>query len=111
MNTPEAQANYEEITNDYDHLTVVPTSARAEKALKTAAEGGAVDYRSGDDGKLLCDCFVLPEGSTAKDFACYLHPDIGDGFLHAIDCRSERRIGADRVLENRDVVEIVSTNQ
>jgi len=51
MDTPEAQANYEEITNDpeYDHLTVVPTSAHAEKALKTAAEQGAVDYRPGDD--------------------------------------------------------------
>ena len=60
---------------------------------------------------MLRDCFILPEGSTAKDFAHYPHPDIGDGFLHAIDCRSERRIGADRVLENRDVVEIVSVNR
>ena len=60
---------------------------------------------------MLRDCFVLPEGSTAEDFAYHLHSDIGDGFLHAIDCRSERQIGADRVLENRDVVEVVSTNQ
>ncbi|NHN47158.1 redox-regulated ATPase YchF [Halostella sp. JP-L12] len=173
MDTPEAQANYEEIANDpeYDHLTFVPTSAHAEKALKTASEQGAVDYRPGDDefevvgdlgdeqaagleqireyvaafggtgvqrtletalfdelggvavfpgssngvvtddGTVLRDCFILPEGSTAEDFAYHLHSDIGDGFLHAIDCRSERQIGADQELENRDVVEIVSTNQ
>jgi len=51
MDTPEAQANWEEITSDpdYDHLTFVPTSAHAEKALKTAAEGGVVDYTAGED--------------------------------------------------------------
>ena len=50
MDTPEAQANYEAIANDpdYDHLTIVPVSAHAEKALKNADEGGVVDYRPGD---------------------------------------------------------------
>jgi len=172
MDTPAAQANYEAITNDpeYEHLTVVPASAHAEKALKTADENGAVDYRAGDDafaitgdvdaeqeagldairqfldefggtgvqrtvetalfdelgavavfpgsangivtddGKVLRDCFVLPAGATAEDFAYHLHSDIGDGFLHAVDCRSERQIAADATLSNRDVVEIVSTN-
>ncbi|WP_135821043.1 redox-regulated ATPase YchF [Halostella litorea] len=172
MDTPAAQANYEDITNDpeYEHLTVVPASAHAEKALKAADEGGAVDYRAGDgdfevtgdvdaeqetgldaigefldsfggtgvqrtletalfdelgavavfpgsangivtdDGKVLRDCFVLPAGATAEDFAYHLHSDIGDGFLHAVDCRTERQIAADATLSNRDVVEIVSTN-
>ena len=52
MDTPEAQANYEAVADDpdYDHLTVVPASAHAEKALKKADEGGAVDYVPGDDG-------------------------------------------------------------
>ncbi|SEP26139.1 hypothetical protein SAMN04487948_12840 [Halogranum amylolyticum] len=50
MDTPEAQANFEEITSDpdYDHLTFVPASAHAEKALKKAADAGVVDYRPGD---------------------------------------------------------------
>ncbi len=50
LDKPVAQENYAEITEDpdYDHLTFVPTSAHAEKALKNAAEGGVVDYRSGD---------------------------------------------------------------
>src|SRR6056297_3161934 len=170
MDTPEAQANYEEITSDpeYDHLTIVPASAHAEKALKQADEQGAVEYRPGasefeivadlsdeqeqgleqirsfvtefegtgvqgaietalfeefgaiavfpgaespqDDGTFLQDCFVLPEGATAEEFAYFLHTDIGDGFLHGHDARSGRQIGADHELDHRDVVEITTTN-
>ncbi|TKX77654.1 GTPase, partial [Halorubrum sp. SD626R] len=42
MDTPAAQANWEEITSDpeYDHLSFVPASAHAEKALKNADEAG-----------------------------------------------------------------------
>lgn len=49
MDTPEAQANWEEITADpdYDHLSFVPASAHAEKALKNADEAGVVDYTPG----------------------------------------------------------------
>jgi len=52
MDTEAAQENYAEITADpdYDHLTIVPASAHAEKALKNAAESGAVAYQAGDDG-------------------------------------------------------------
>ncbi|GAB3423593.1 redox-regulated ATPase YchF [Haloparvum alkalitolerans] len=51
MDTPEAQENWETITDDpeYDHLSFVPASAHAEKALKNAAEAGVVDYTAGDD--------------------------------------------------------------
>ncbi|WP_435098089.1 redox-regulated ATPase YchF [Halorubrum sp. N11] len=50
MDTPEAQANWEEITNDpdYDHLSFVSASAHAEKALKNANEAGVVDYTPGE---------------------------------------------------------------
>lgn len=173
MDTEEAQQNYEEITSDpeYEHLTIVPCSAHAEKALKNASEKGVVDYIPGDKdfevtgevsdeqrkglgeisefmqkydgtgvqvalekalfnelgviavfpggadglgdehGNILPDCFLVPEGSTAEDFAYEIHSDIGDGFIHAIDCRNNRQIGADHELEHRDVIEIVSSNQ
>jgi len=55
------------------------------------------------------DCFVLPGYATAEDFAYTLHSDIGDGFLHGIDCRSGRQVGSDAVLDHRDVVEVVTT--
>ncbi|WP_424018059.1 redox-regulated ATPase YchF [Halorientalis pallida] len=170
MDTPAAQDNYEAITSDpdYDHLTVVPVSAHAEKALKTADEGGAVEYRPGatdfeivgdvsdeqaagleqirtfvsefegtgvqtaletalfeefgakaifpgngsprDNGEFLQDCFVLPEDATAEEFAYFLHSDIGEGFLHGVDARSGRQVGADTTLDHRDVLEVVTTN-
>jgi len=170
MDKPAAQANWEPVTTDpkYEHLTFVPVSAHAEKALKNGAEQSVLDYRPGDsdfevtadlpeekaagleqvrgfvddfdgtgvqqtletalfeeleaiavfpgarkpqdDGTFLQDCFVLPDGSTAEDFAYFLHTDIGDGFLHAHDVRSQRRIGADTELDHRDVVEITTTN-
>ncbi|QLG61452.1 redox-regulated ATPase YchF [Halorarum salinum] len=55
------------------------------------------------------DCFVLPGHATAEDFAYHLHSDIGDGFLHGIDCRSRRQVGADTRLEHRAVLEVVTT--
>ncbi|MFW5916952.1 MAG: redox-regulated ATPase YchF [Halorubrum sp.] len=50
MDTPEAQANWEEITDDpdYEHLSFVPASAHAEKALKNANDAGVVDYTPGE---------------------------------------------------------------
>ncbi|MDS0259737.1 redox-regulated ATPase YchF [Haloarcula sp. S1CR25-12] len=170
MDTEAAQDNWEPVTTDpdYEHLTFVPVSAHAEKALKNGDEQGVLSYRPGDtdfevladlpeekaagleqirdfvtayegtgvqqaletalfeeldaiavfpgarkpqdDGTFLQDCFVLPDGSTAEDFAYFLHTDIGDGFLHAHDVRSQRQIGADTELDHRDVVEITTTN-
>ncbi|QGX95999.1 redox-regulated ATPase YchF [Haloplanus rallus] len=171
IDDPAAAANFEAVRNDpdYDHLTVVPASAHAEKALKAADEAGTIDYRPGDDdfdvtgepsdeqaegleriGDLLAeyggtgvqasletalfdaldliavfpgsddgstsekgtfrDCFLLPEGSTTADFAHHIHSDLGDGLLHGIDCRSSRQIGGSHELDDRDVVELVTTN-
>jgi ribosome-binding ATPase YchF (GTP1/OBG family) len=171
MDTPAAQENWAEITNDsaYEHLTFVPVSAHAEKALKNASEQEAVEYTPGEatfeittdlppekkagleqirefveefDGTGVQraleaavfdvlelkavfpgsasgtwskgpfrDCFLLPADATAEEFAYHLHSDIGDGFLHGIDCRIDRQVGADTVLDHRDVVEVISTNQ
>ncbi len=171
MDTQAAKEHWEVITNDsaYDHLTFVPVSAHAEKALKNADEKDAIEYTPGDasfevvtdlpetqaagleqirtfvdayDGTGVQqaleaavfdvlelkavfpgsasgswtngpfrDCFLLPEDATAEDFAYHLHSDIGEGFLHAIDCRNSRQVGADTVLDHRDVVEVISTNQ
>jgi len=59
MDTSEAQANYDEITSDpdYEHLEIVPASAHAERALKSAAEKDVVDYTPGEaDFEILADC-------------------------------------------------------
>jgi len=49
MDKPAAQEHFDDVTadSDYEHLTFVPTSAHAEKALKQAEEAGVVDYQPG----------------------------------------------------------------
>ena len=59
-------------------------------------------------GNILPDCFLLPEGSTALDFAFSLHTDIGNGFIKAIDARNGKMLGKDYQLKNRDALEIVT---
>ncbi|WP_256289842.1 redox-regulated ATPase YchF [Halobellus inordinatus] len=60
-------------------------------------------------GETLPDAFLLPRGSTPKDLAYAVHTDIGEGYLHAVDARSKRRIAEDYELEEGDVIKIVST--
>jgi len=71
---------------------------------------GGADGLGDEKGNILPDCFLVPEKSTAEDFAFTIHSDLGEGFLHGIDCRDNRQIGSDHVLEHRDVIEIVSSN-
>jgi hypothetical protein len=51
MDTAAARDNWERVTTDpdYDHLTFVPVSAHAEKALKNGDEQGVLEYRPGDE--------------------------------------------------------------
>ncbi|MGZ0746066.1 redox-regulated ATPase YchF [Haloparvum sp. AD34] len=60
-------------------------------------------------GNVLPDAFLLPQGSTPSDLAYAVHTDIGEGYLHAIDARSNRRISDDYELSEGDVIKIVST--
>jgi len=69
---------------------------------------GGVNKLSDQHGNILPDCFLLPEGSTALDFAYKLHSDFGDNFVRAIDVKTKRTIGRDHILKHGDVIEIVS---
>lgn len=60
-------------------------------------------------GNMLPDAFLLPQGATPRDLAYAVHSDIGDGYLHAVDARSGRRIGETHELDDGDVIKIVST--
>lgn len=59
-------------------------------------------------GNVLPDCFLLPSGSTALDFAYFLHTDIGDKFVKAIDVRTKQPVGKDHALKHRDGIEIIT---
>ena len=59
-------------------------------------------------GRVLPDALLMPEGSTARDLAYAIHTELGEKFIHAIDVRSKRRLGADYKLKHRDVIKIVA---
>lgn len=59
-------------------------------------------------GNILPDAHFIPQGSTARDLAYRIHTDLGKHFIRAIDVRHRRTIGADHVLNHRDVVRIVA---
>jgi len=69
----------------------------------------SASHKLGDSkGNILPDCFLLPEGSTALDFAYYLHTDLGKNFIKAIDCKTKIARGKEYVLKNRDAIEIIT---
>ncbi|KAB1188360.1 MULTISPECIES: redox-regulated ATPase YchF [Haloferax] len=78
-----------------DHITVYPVQNESKWTDGT--------------GNVLPDAFLLPRGSTPRDLAYAVHSDIGDGYLHAVDAKSKRRIAEDHELEEGDVIKIVST--
>ena len=76
-----------------EYITVFPASA---------------NKLSDSKGNVLPDCFLLPQGSTALDFAYTVHSDLGDNFIKAIDARSGRAVGKDYIVKDRDGLEIVT---
>lgn len=59
-------------------------------------------------GNILPDCFLVPAGTTALDFAFRLHTDIGKGFVKAVDIRTKLAVGKDHKLKHRDGIEILT---
>jgi len=66
---------------------------------------------SDKDGRVLPDAYVMKGGSTALDLARTVHSELAEGFLYAVDARTGKRLGADHVLRNRDIVKIVSSSK
>lgn len=59
-------------------------------------------------GRVLPDCFLIPAGSTALNFAFKIHTDLGKNFIRAIDLKTKMTVGKEHKLKHRDVVEIIS---
>ncbi len=69
---------------------------------------GGMNNLADKDGNVLPDCFLMKKGSTALDFAFRIHSDIGNGFIKAMDVKKKLPIGKDHVLEDGDVLEIMT---
>ncbi len=61
-------------------------------------------------GNFLPDSILLPSNSTALDLAFAIHTDIGNSFIGAIDAKTKRRLGKESVLNNSDVIKILTKN-
>jgi len=67
------------------------------------------EFRLSDKkGNVLPDVRLLVPGSTAEDLAMTVHADLAKRFLFAIDAKTKKRIGAEHVLQDGDVIKIVS---
>lgn len=60
------------------------------------------------EGRILPDCFLVPEGTTALDFAFRIHTDLGNNFIKALDARTKQAVGKEHPLKHRDGIEIVT---
>jgi ribosome-binding ATPase YchF (GTP1/OBG family) len=67
---------------------------------------GGVNKLTDQYGRVLPDCFLMPPGTTALDFAFRLHSDFGNNFIKAIDVKKRMPVGKDHPLKDGDVVEI-----
>ena len=70
---------------------------------------GGVNKLADQHGNVMPDCFLMPPGTTALDFAFKLHTDIGNHFVKAIDVKTKRPVGKEYLLKNRDVIEIATS--
>jgi ribosome-binding ATPase len=101
----------ENILNKYEYGTGVQQILNISvfDFLKYIAIFPASANKLGDSkGNILPDCFLMPPGTTAQDFAYYLHTDFGKNFIKAIDARSKMAWGKDHKLKHRDGLEIIT---
>jgi len=170
IDLPEAEKNLEKMRKQFPNLMMIPCSAEAEIALRTAGKAGFIDYISGSrdfaikkelndkqqmalnllkekvlnkygstgiqnclnkavfdflkyiavypvenehkfsskKGDVLPDVYLMPPNSTALDLAFKVHTDIGKHFIGAIDARTKKRVSAEYVLKNGDIISIQS---
>ena len=69
---------------------------------------GSASKLGDSKGNILPDCFLLPPGSTALDFAFFLHTDFGNNFIKAINAKTKMALGKDYKLQPRDALEIIT---
>ena len=101
----------ENILDEYDHGTGVQKilNVAVFDLLNYIPVFPASANKLGDSkGNILPDCFLLPPGSTALDFAYFLHTDFGENFIKAINAKTKMVLGKDYKLKYGDALEIIT---
>lgn len=68
---------------------------------------GGANKLQDSKGNYIPDCFLMPPGSTAKEFAGAIHSDFAEKFIKAVHAKTKMVLGADYLLKHRDVMEIM----
>lgn len=164
----DSEENLKKMKQGFPDLTIIPTSAASEIALRNAEEKGLIDYDGSitikDESKMnhkqkeglgyieknvleeygstgiqeclneavfdvldyivvypvadinkltdkkknvLPDAFLVKNGTTLKEFAFSVHSDIAEKFIGGLEAKTKCKLGADYILQNNDVVEIL----
>jgi ribosome-binding ATPase len=53
---------------------------------------------------------LIQKGSTLRDLALRIHTDLGEHILYGVNARSSMRLGESYVLNDGDIVSIVSAS-
>ncbi len=69
----------------------------------------ATSHLKDKDGNILPDCFLVPRGTNALQFAFLIHTDIGNKFVKAKNLKTNVIIGKEHLLNNLDVIEIFTS--
>jgi ribosome-binding ATPase YchF (GTP1/OBG family) len=70
-----------------------------------------LEHLADHNGRVLPDAYLVPYGTTARQFAYLIHTELGESFIYAVDAREKKRIGEDAVLRDRDVISIISAKK
>jgi len=70
-----------------------------------------LEHLSDHNGRVLPDVYLVPKGTTSKQFAYLIHTDLGENFIYAMDARERRRIGENNILKDQDIISIISANK
>jgi ribosome-binding ATPase YchF (GTP1/OBG family) len=69
------------------------------------------EHLADHNGKVLPDAYLVPYGTTARQFAYIIHTELGEGFIYAVEAREKKRVGEDYILKDRDILSIVSAKK
>ncbi|MGC8601112.1 MAG: redox-regulated ATPase YchF [Thermoprotei archaeon] len=96
-NTGVQQAINEVVLKQYGGIVVYPVED--------------VNKYSDSKGRVLPDAYIVPPGTTPREFAYKIHTDLGEGYLYAVDAVTKQRLPEDKPLKNRAVIKIVSSKR
>jgi len=114
--TGNEKAIIEKISNEllvpYGGTGVPKVLTEAVKALNYIVAFPVADVHKLTDNlgsQILPDVFLIPDGTTVKEFARYVHKDLYDNFICGIDSRTNRRLGDSHEIKDRDIIKIMSS--